>query len=403
MNSPAERANTFPYGHALNVAALDVDPYPIFRELREHEPVSWIPALGMWFVTRRADVVHVLRNPDTFRTDAPGSTILDTFGPQMLSTEGPVQRKYKHACAPPFNTRAVRERAAPFVTTHVTESIAQLGAQRRVDLRAAFARRVAVASIASVMGLPSDLHDTMLRWYADFAAALANFRRDGEVRARGRASAEAFRQTIAPIVARFADSHDPAEPLLWRLATGGADGLSHDEIASNALIVLFGGIETTESTISNVLWALYTHPEALAEVRAEPALLDRAMEEGIRWEAAVQSCTRHAAEDIELAGVTVRAGEIVQCMLGAANRDPDFFEDPDRFDIHRSNAAEHVSFGSGRHFCLGAALAREEVRISVSALIDAFPNLALDPDRPSAPFGSEFRAPPTLFALCHGS
>jgi cytochrome P450 len=132
-------------------------------------------------------------------------------------------------------------------------------------------------------------------------------------------------------------------------------------------------------------------------VRRDRSLLPAAIEEALRWEPAVQSCTRYPVRDVEIGGVAIRAGETVQCMIGAANRDPAHFEDPDRFDLRRENAGDHISFGAGKHFCLGAALARAEVQATVETLLERFPALHADPDRPSAPHGYEFRAPPELW------
>jgi cytochrome P450 len=145
-----------------------------------------------------------------------------------------------------------------------------------------------------------------------------------------------------------------------------------------------------------VVWTLLQHPLALEAVRRDRALLSRAVEEAMRWEPAVQSCTRHAARSVTLAGATIAAGDTVQCMLGSANRDPAHFGDPDRYDLTRPNAADHLSFGSGKHFCLGAALARAEVHAVLEILLDRFPTLRADPDRPSAPYGYEFRSPREL-------
>jgi cytochrome P450 len=205
---------------------------------------------------------------------------------------------------------------------------------------------------------------------------------------------------MGPVLRELERGADPS--LLSVLARSVPDRLTDAEIVANALIVLFGGIETTESTILNVLWTLLRHPDALAAIRADWSVLPRAIEEAMRWEPAVQSCTRHLAAPVALYGITLDKGSTIQCMLGAANRDPAHFPDPDRYDIARANAGDHVSFGSGKHFCLGAALARAEVQMTVERVFGRYPALRLDPERPSAPRGFEFRAPPTLHVLLRG-
>ncbi len=384
-------------GQHVHLQDLAVDPYPILARLRALEPVSWVDEARMWFVTRRADVVQVLREPDLFRTDSPHSTIRDTFGEQMLSAEGERHRRYKSHCNAPFNARSVREHGVPLTEAKVTELVEAVASRREIELRAALTSELAVYLVATVLGVPRELHAPIREWYDAFAAALANFSWDPTIRARGHAAVQEFRGAVLPLVHQMATGSDPS--LLGTLSRETADRLTDDEIVANALIVFFGGIETTESTILNVVWSLLRHPNALEAVRADRALLSHAIEEALRWEPAVQSCTRHVARPVELGGVTLAAGDIVQCMLGAANRDPEYFEAPDLFNLHRANAADHVSFGSGKHFCLGASLARAEVRVVLETLLDRFPKLRGDPARPSEPYGYEFRSPRTVWVL----
>lgn len=351
----------------------------------------------MWFVTRRGDVLTVLRDAETYRTDSPHSTIRDTFGEQMLSAEGDVHRRYKSQCNAPFNARSVRDHALPLIAARVAGLLDRLSTSSDRELRSALASPLAVFSVGAVLGIPEAIHPTILRWYADFAAALANFTWDPGVRARGRDSAREFREAVTPILRELERKRDPS--LLGVLGRATEDRLTDHEILSNALIVLFGGIETTESTILNVIWTLLSHPDSLAAVRRDPPLLPRAIEEAIRWEPAVQSCTRHVARTVTLAGVELAPGAIVQCMIGSANRDPTYFPDPDQYIPTRFNAADHLSFGAAKHFCLGAALARAEVLVVAEALLRRWPAIRLDPDRPSAPRGYEFRAPPALHVV----
>jgi cytochrome P450 len=388
---------SLPLNRPVRLADFAVDPYPLFAQLRETQPVAWAEDANMWLLTRREDVIQVLRDCDTFRTDSPRSTIHDTFGSQMLSVEGDRHRRYKSQCGGPFNARAIRDHAVPMITSRTRALIDACASQSRVELRGALASPLAIYTVAAVLGIPESLHGLIRKWYDDFAAALANFTWDEAVRERGQTSVRQFRESIAPIIRSAAGE----ETLLAVLARRSADRLSDDEILANALIVLFGGIETTESTLLNVFWTLLRHPEALATVRHDRSLLPGAIEEAMRWEPAVQSCTRHVSARVAMHGTTINAGDVVQCMLGAANRDPTYFAEPDRYDISRPNAGDHLSFGSGRHYCLGAALARAEVSVAVNALIDRFPTLRADPERPSAPQGFEFRAPPTLWVLPH--
>ena len=377
-------------GSSVRLADLSDNPYPIFARLRAEEPVSWVAELGMWFVTRREDVLRVLADAATFRTDSARSLLYDTFGSQMLSAEGAKQFQYKSKCFPPFRPESIHGAVREMVERKCAELID--GFPEEVELRSSFANPLAVYTVAKVLGFPiEDLH--LLRsWYDDFAAALANFTRDQAVRGRGLRAANHFRSHLAPLLKTSLEG-----TLLHLLAQPGEGSLSQDEVLSNSMVILFGGIETTESAILNAIWALLTHRPQWEEVVRTPALIPAAIEESLRWEAAVQSCTRHAATATALGGVEIAAGDTVQCMLGSANRDPEHFENPDTFDIHRANASDHLTFGFGRHFCLGAALARLEAQIAVRTLCARMPALTLNEARSSPPQGHEFRKPHALW------
>ena len=352
----------------------------------------------MWFVTRRSDVLAVLRDPETYRTDSPRSTIRDTFGTQMLSAEGELHRRFKSQCNPPFNMRSVHGHAMPLITARADALIDGFAEDRSTDLRPSLASQLAVYTVASVLCLsrgPSRAHPG---WYASFAAALANFTWDEQIRARGHASAREFQDAIAPVMRDLERTSDSS--LLGALTrANAATRLTDPEIIPNALIVLFGGIETTESTILNVIGhCCHTRPHS---PRSGPMV--RCCRQGSRKRCAgSQRCSPAPAtfsSRSRSAASPLVPGATIQCMLGAANRDPDHFPDPDRYDITRANAGDYISFGAGKHFCLGAALARAEVLVATERLLQRFPTLRLDPDRPSAPRGFEFRAPPTLHVL----
>jgi cytochrome P450 len=230
--------------------------------------------------------------------------------------------------------------------------------------------------------------------YLALSAALANFAGEEEIREAGRMAADRMRSLLADCL--HAAAEDAAWPLLAALRQRSADALSQEEAIANCLVILFGGIETTESAILNAVWALLTHPEEAARAAREPGMLTGAIEESLRWEAAVQSCTRHASRQAEIAGVTIEKGETVQCMIGAANRDGEYFEEPDRFDPRRGNASQHLTFGYGRHSCLGAALARLNLGIAVGALFAQRPRMEML-EGSLAPRGYEFRKPGALW------
>lgn len=385
----------------IEIESLAGDPYPTLHRLRREAPVARVASVAgtMWLVTRRDDVLEILRDPENFSTDHPASPIRDTFGSQMLSAEGETQRRFKSACAPPFNRRAVEADAAPVVRRRVNElldAIERGAPNDSFDLRVRLAGPLALAVVADIIGIPEEMHGRVREWYETFAAALATHDPHSPARREGRNSATAFRAAVAPLVAPIMEEAQGS--LLGHLLSLAPPArLSDEEILSNALIVLFGGIETTEAAILNACWALLTHDDARQAAQSDDDALARVIEESLRWEPAVQTCTRYAVRDVEVRETRIAADEIVQCMIGGANRDPEYFQDPDTFDIARPNATDHLSFGFGRHYCLGAALARLEARLAIRALLDRWPLVRPDPARPSAPHGHEFRQPPTLF------
>ena len=390
------RVDRFPLGARVRLADLAVDPYPTFAELREAEPVTWVPEIERWFLTRRDDMLAVLRDPDLFTTDAP-STIRDMFGVHMMTTEGPAQIRYKRKCLPPFHAARLESASLPRLRAEVERLVGALRPEGRgvAEVRTGVARPVALQSVLSVLGIPLSEMERVNEWYEHFARALANFAGDPGPRAAGKGAADAYGRALEPILEDLA--REPDGSLLSNLVCDHVDPLTAAEIRANSLIILFGGIETTESMIANAVWALLSHPEQIETARASPAALDLAIEETLRWEPAVQSAARHATRDTAIRGVHIAEGEVVHCMLGAANRDSAHFEDPDRFDVTRRNAGDHLSFAVGRHFCLGAPLARLETRVVLETLWARCPGLRLDPDRPSAPYGYEFRKPQTLW------
>jgi len=178
-------------------------------------------------------------------------------------------------------------------------------------------------------------------------------------------------------------------------AAGDGTGLSSDAAVSNAAVLMFGGIETTEGMISNAILHLLSHPTQLARVTADPGLVPDAVEESLRLEPAAAVVDRYATRDVQIGAASIRRGDLVTVSLAGAGRDPAVFTDPDVFDVRRPNARLHLAFAHGPHFCLGAHLARLEAQAAVHAAL-SLPGLRLDPAHPSAPRGLVFRKPPAL-------
>ncbi len=390
--SNAERSSRFPLGRDVTLDVLDRDPYPVLARLREAEPITWVPATGMWLLTRYDDIVRVLRNTDDFTTDSPHSTIRDTFGPQMLSTDGAEHRRYKIACQQPFTTKRVLDIWRERVQAQARKLVQAVAGQGQVDLRPSLAQPLSLWTMGVVLGIPSGDLKLVYSWYESFAESLANFEADADAREKGQIAARRMSEYLSD---QLASSSGDDDSLIGALSRG--DRLTRDEAIRNLLIILFGGIETTESMILNTLWALLTHPESLAELRAGDVSSQDIIEESLRWEPSVQSLTRHTTRPVHLGGIALGEGETIQCMIGGANRDPAQFEDPDRFKPGRADVRGHLSFGLSSHFCLGAALARCETEAALGAVLELLDQVELDDTLPSQPRGYEFRKPDQLW------
>jgi len=376
----------FPIGRSATLSELEADPHPLLARLRAAEPVSWLPALGGWLVTRYDFAVGVMRDPTTFTVDDARFSTARVVGPSMLSLDGADHTRHREPFAHPFRPAQVRDRFAGFVEAETDRLISAFHADGRADLRRQFAGPLAVAVMAEALGLRDIDADTVLSWYAAIVTTVSEVTAGQPVSADG---AESFGQL------RSALSRAGPSSLLSDAART-RDGLGVQEVVSNAAVLLFGGIDTTEGMIVNAVRHVLGDPEALELIRGSAELLHSAIEESIRLEPAAAVVDRYATSDVELGGAPIRKGDLVTVSIAGANRDPSVFREPDRFDIRRENAKLNLAFAQGPHVCLGAHLARTETGMALRRLVDRLPGLQLDPDQPNTPRGLVFRKPPAL-------
>ena len=384
----------FPIGHEITLAELDRDPYPAFARLREREPISWIPAVNMWYIVGYEDVRTALLDTTRMSTASAQSTIFDTFGAQVLTTEGATHDRYRQALRHPFTPTFIRAHLEPAIVAAATALIDQLQKHGLADLRSEFARRLPIQVILLICGLPADAEPHMRRWYDSFEAALANFSGVESIRMAAQRSVAEFHTLLDTAIdsVRHADGS-----LLARLVNAPAnERLADDEIKRNLAIVFFGGISTVEALVLNSLWAMFEHADVLERAQRDVTILPQVIEETMRWLSPVQSATRHVTEPFEWQGIEFSSHETVNCMLGAANRDPSIFVNPDRFDLHRANSRRHLGFATGAHACLGSHLAKAEVAIGLETLLSGLHNIRLERSLTAPPSGYEFRQPRKL-------
>ncbi|MFF7277187.1 cytochrome P450 [Streptomyces griseorubiginosus] len=377
----------FPLGAATTLAELARDPHPRLAELRAHEPVSWLPELNGWLVTRRDLALDVMRDAETFTVDDPRFSTAQVVGPSMLSLDGAEHTRHREPFAAPFRPREVREGFAEFIEEETDRLVTALEPRDAAELRRVFAGPLAVAVVTRALGLAGVGTDTVLAWYDSIVRAVSELTAGHTADPAG---PEAYAQLRAAVEATVGEGGGTS------LLAAAADRLTLPEVASNAAVLMFGGIETTEAMITNALLHLLRHPDQLALVRHDFALLDGAIEESLRLEPGAAVVDRYATRDTALGPAAIREGDLVTVSLTGANRDPAVFPDPDRFDVRRENARLQLAFAQGPHYCLAAHLARLETRIALRHLLDRLPALRLDPDHPTAPHGLVFRKPPTL-------
>jgi cytochrome P450 len=379
----------------ITLAEIEADPYAVFERLRGQAPVAWIEPLGMWWAVRHADVQEILADPEAFTTRFEASTIYKAFGVHMLTSEGDQQERFKAPFRSAFSPTAVRAAFEPAVRDMAASLVSGIAEQGQADLRAELAGRLPVLAILAVFGMPASAETELRVWYDSFERALANFTGDVQVAATAEFNVVLFHRRLQAQIDAVRGRQ--ASDLLSRVVNPvNGELLSDEEIKRNAAIIFFGGISTVEALILNTLYALGSHPDAMAAVRADRSRVGPAIEEAARWLSPVQSATRHVVRDMRIGGVSLRAGDTINCMLGAANRDPAVFAEPDRFWPDRPDLRKHIAFASGPHFCLGSHLARLEARVAIETLLTLCPDLRIDTDVGIE--GYEFRQPKRLQA-----
>jgi cytochrome P450 len=397
------RRAAFPLGASVAVAELAADPHPTLRRLRESEPVSWLPVLGGWLVTQADLAETVLRDARTFTVDDPRFTTARVVGPSMLSLDGEAHRRHRDPFARALRADPTRSRLAAVTAGHAARLVTELASQGgAAELRRGLAGQLAVAVMAEMLGL-NVAPARLLAWYDAIVAGVSSLAEADQT-----AGAASATTTVPPAsnvppaaAAAFAELSACVRTALGghseqSVLTAAAEGLTVTEVVSNAGVLLFGGIETTEGMICNAFWYLLGDESARDQVLADRSLADAAVEEALRLEPAAAVVDRYATADVSLGGAPIRRGDLVTVSLAGANRDPAAFADPDRFNLRRANGRQHLAFAIGPHFCVGAQLARLEATAALDAVLDQLPGVHLDPDRPSAPYGLVFRKPPSL-------
>jgi cytochrome P450 len=360
------------------------DPYPFLHRLREREPVNRTP-LGTWRLTRYADVATLLKDAPLRMTLSDGTS--PNFDPEdkrgsfrefMLNRDGVEHARLRRLVAKAFTRRAVEQMRAE-IQSATDEALDRALAHGRIELIRELALYVPARMICRVMGVPDGDRDLFTAWTQARTNAFFARMLPEDVVLAVRAAGEALADYFEGLVARRRESlgDDLLSQLI--LASEGEDRLSHEELIVHAIGLLTAGFETTIGLIGNGIRALLEHPDQLALLHAQPERIDAVVEECLRYDAPVLMIWRVLAADWEVGGVRLPADTVLWPVIGAANRDPARFPDPDRFDVARADTA-HLSFGGGAHFCLGHQLARLEARIAIGTFFARVRRARIDYD-----------------------
>ena len=372
--------------HLLDPEVL-ANPYPLYHRLRTEAPVHWDPFLHAWVVTRYSDVVRVLHDFSADRTPTPEqlermnlsaiSPIAAVMVKQMLFLDAPAHTRLRSLASSAFSparVRVLRSHIQQIADTLIDAAMAAQPGQ--MDIIAEFAEPLPAIVTAEMLGVPIRDHRQLKGWTAVFAEMLGNFQHNPDhvpkVLRALEEMLEYFRERVRELRVH------PREGLINSLLTAEINGdrLTEEEVIANSIVTMVGGQETTTNLIGNGLLTLLRYPAEMQRLRDDPELIPSAVEELLRYESPSQHTARLARTDVELGGRKIRKRDAVIAVMGAANRDPERFPDPDRLDLARTDN-RHLAFGWAAHFCFGAALARIEGQVSFSTILRRMPDLAL--------------------------
>jgi len=369
------------------------DPYPMFAMLRQSQPVmrSEFGNRVAWVVTRYDDCLAILTDAETFSSRS-NAEVGKIMGRTVIEMDGKEHTRHRALVQQVFVPKGL-DGLRPVLETMITEIIDQFAGDARADLVAQFTERFPVQVMAHMVGIPRADYPQFQKWAID----IIGFSKDYP---RGYAAAAAVREYLMPVIA--ARRARPTDDVISKLVTGTVDGqgLSDEEVVSFLRLLLPAGAETTFRLIGNMLFALLADRERRWErVGADRSLIPWAIEETLRWETSVLMVSRQTTRPVVVRGVEIPEDQMVSVTIASANRDEEHYDDPDVYDLDR-RADDHLSFGFGRHHCLGYHLARLEARLALTAMLDRFPGLRLDPAAPPPTItGLAFRSPKALPVL----
>ena len=372
--------------HPEDPATL-ANPYPLFSRMRDEDPCHWSPRLRSWVLTRYDDVRRACLDRERYSSDRlrpffaampadEASRIADIvryLSLWMVFKDPPEHTRLRRLAGKVFTARSMQAMRPQIGQT--TEWLLQrIGDRESFDFIADFAGPLPCLVIMAMLGVPREDFRAIKAWSDDLRLFIGTAQAEGDKYRRARDGADRMSAYFREIIAQR--RNQPGPDAISRMVAARDEGgmLSEDELVGCCMLFLFGGHETTTNLLGSAIVALLKHPDQLERLHAQPALIDSAVEEFLRYDGPSNSIARVVAQDHEIAGKTLRAGERVFAMINAANRDPRQFTDPHRLDLGRT-PNRHLTFGFGIHFCLGAPLARMEAKVCLGQLAARFPGM----------------------------
>lgn len=334
-------------------------------------------------MTSRAMCIEVLTDDGTYTVDDERFSTRRVIGPSMLSLDGPAHRRHRSAFSPNFRAREVRESLDGWITDQLGVLLDEIEPQGEGDLRASLAAPLSVMVMARILGLESVRLKELSRWNEAITAAIDEVTVGRDVPQYGTEAFEELRSAVGSAMS--------GEGLLSEARDGG--GLSLDEVAANVVVLLIGGVVTSDGTMSIALMHVLDRPDVRRSLIESPELIARAIEESMRLEPAAAFLDRYSTRDAVLGSADIRAGDLVRVSLSAANRDPATFDDPEEFRLDRENSEDHIAFARGPHSCLGFHVARLETTLAIRAVLERLPQVRSVPGDRVPPSGLIFRSP----------
>ncbi len=387
------------YAASVTVEELDRDPYPVYGRLRRDAPVCFVPAVGLWFVTRWAEVERAATRPDVFCSRVDPSPLERTMGGEsILLLDGEPQKRLRAMLDPSLRPRVVEATTPHLVDPLAAELLDGLEGRGEAELMSEYFEPISVLGLGRVLGLGHLEGDTLRRWFRGLAEGAINFEGDAAKWKIADATAAEIDTELAPVFERLHADPD-GSTIATMLAL--AEGTLEERVATilpTLKVILLGGMQEPGHAAGSTLVGLLESRQVRA-VLDDLTLVRDAVEEGLRWVSPIGTQTRRALTEAELGGVTVPAGANLGLLVSSANRDEDVWgPTADDFNLFRPRR-NHAAFGFGSHFCSGHHFSRVQMRIALRRLLERLPGIRLDPERPPAFDGWEFRAPQHLHVL----